>query len=141
MVHKSSVIPGLSRFLDENILSHYPPTSLKRVVIAGFSSLYLKQNERVVDTLLSNPMFAALGVSNSSGMVDIDVIRDVMKTEISKAGFVRLTFPVIGDIDFTIEDVDALHKFITESNTQTSPSTSTSARDSSTSSYGVGGVY
>ena len=137
MVHKSSIIPGLSRFLDENILSHYPPTSIKRVVIAGFTSLYLKQNERVVDTLISNPMFSALGVSDNNG---IDTIRDIMRSEISKAGFVRLTFPVIGDIDFTADDVNDLHRFITESNAQT-----TNAINISNQSHSLGyegtGVY
>ena len=140
MVHKSSIIAGLSRFLDENILSHYPPTSIKRVVIAGFTSLYLKQNERVVDTLISNPMFSALGVSDNNGMVDIDTIRDIMRGEISKAGFVRLSFPIIGDIDFTADDVNDLHRFITESNTQTTSATNT-LNQSHSRGYEGTGVY
>lgn len=119
MVHKSSIIPGLSKFIDESILVHYPPSSMKRIIIASGVSLYLKENEGVIDTLVSNPLFATLGVVNSSGMVDIDKLRETLKSEISKAGFMRLTLPVIGDIDFTTEDIDTLYRYISEANNMT----------------------
>ena len=35
------------------------------------------------------------------------------KNEISKAGFMRIHFPIIGDVDFTPDDIDALYKCIT----------------------------
>jgi hypothetical protein len=119
MVHKSSLLPGLSKFIDENILAHYPATSMKRILMAGAVSLYLKQNEGIIDTITNNPLFTGLGVVHESGMVDIDIVRDVLKSEINKAGFMRLSLPVIGDIDFTTEDVDSLYRFIQESNTST----------------------
>lgn len=118
MVHKSSLIPGLSRFIDENVLVHYPATSMKRIMMAGAVSLYIKKNEGIVDTLTSNPLFTNLGVIHDNGMIDIDTIKDVLKSEINKAGFMRLSIPIIGDIDFTSEDIDALYKYIQESNTQ-----------------------
>jgi hypothetical protein len=118
MVHRSSLIPGFSKFIDENILAHYPATSMKRILMAGAISLYLKQGEGLVDTILSNPLITTLGVAKSDGMIDIETIRDTLKQEINKAGFMRATFPVIGDVDFTAEDVDALYRFIVESNTQ-----------------------
>lgn len=118
MVHKSSLIPGLSRFIDENVLVHYPATSMKRIMMAGAVSLYIKKNEGIVDTLTSNPLFTSLGVIHDDGMIDIDTIKDVLKSEINKAGFMRLSIPMIGDIDFTSEDIDALYKYIQESNTQ-----------------------
>lgn len=125
MVHKSSVIPGISKFIDENVLAHYPPNSMKRIIMAGAVSLYLKQNEGIVDTLTSNSLFAGLGVVHDNGMVDIEPIRDALKNEISKAGFMRLSIPMVGDIDFTPEDIDALYKSIVEANTQTDKSVST----------------
>jgi hypothetical protein len=122
MVHKSYVIPGLSKFIDENILAHYPATSMKRILMAGAVSLYLKQGEGLVDTILSNPMITPLGVFKPDGMLDIETIRDTLRSEIAKAGFMRMTLPMVGDIDFTPEDVDALYRFIIEasgSNTAT----------------------
>ena len=118
MVHKSSLIPGLSRFIDENILSHYPPTSMKRIVMAGAVSLYLKRNEGIVDTVTNNPLFKGLGVVKDNGMIELDVVRDILRSEVNKAGFMRLSLPMVGDIDFTPEDIDALYRFITEANTQ-----------------------
>jgi hypothetical protein len=118
MVHRSSLIPGFSKFIDENILAHYPATSMKRILMAGAVSLYLKQGEGLVDSLLSNPLITTLGVAKSDGMVDIETIRDTLKQEVNKAGFMRVSIPMVGDIDFTPEDVDALYKFIVESNTQ-----------------------
>jgi hypothetical protein len=118
MVHKSSLIPGISRFIDENILSHYPTNSMKRILMAGAVSLYLKQNEGIVDTVANNPLVTGLGLVHENGMLDIDQFRDTIKCEINKVGFMRLSLPMIGDIDFTTEDVDALYKFIIEANTQ-----------------------
>lgn len=118
MVHVSSLIPGMSKFIDENVLAQYSPNSMKRILMAGAISLYLKQNEGLVDTLASNPLVVNLGVVKPDGMIDIESIRDSLKKEISKAGFMRVSIPFVGDIDFTPEDADALYKFIIESNTQ-----------------------
>lgn len=112
MVHKSNIIPGLSNFIDTAVLSQYPPTSLKRIAAAGALALYLKQNTSVVDTILNNPLFAGLGISTDDGMVDIDTLRDVYKDQIAKAGFLRIHFPMLGDVDFTSDDVDVLYKSI-----------------------------
>ena len=121
MVHKSSLLPGLSKFIDESVLAHYPATSMKRILMAGAVSLYLKQNEGVVDTITNNPLFTGLGIVHDNGMIDIDTVKDVLKGEINKAGFMRLSLPMIGDIDFTTEDVDSLYRFITELNTTSVP--------------------
>jgi hypothetical protein len=128
MVHKSSFIPGLSRFIDESVLSHYPATSMKRIMMAGAVSLYLKQNENMVDTLASNPLFTGLGVMGTDGNVNIESLRDALKGEIQKAGFMRLSVPFIGDIDFTPEDVDTLYKFIVEADSRNSTSLSTTTQ-------------
>lgn len=125
MVHKASLIPGLSRFIDESILSHYPASSMKRILMAGAVSIYLKQNQGIVDTLISNPVVASLGVVKTDGMVDIEMLRDVLKGEINKAGFMRLTLPIIGDIDFTPDDVDTLYRFVVEADSTTRPQMST----------------
>ena len=118
MVHKSSIIPGFSKFIDESVLAHYPATSMKRIIMAGAVSLYLKRNEGIVDSLTSNPLFTGLGVVKDNGMMDLDAVKDTLKAEISKAGFMRLSIPMVGDVDFTTEDVDALYKYIVEANTQ-----------------------
>jgi hypothetical protein len=114
MVHKSSFIPGLSKFIDESVLSHYPANSMKRILMAGAVSLYLKQNENIVDTLASNPLLTGLGVMGTDGNVNIEALRDALKGEINKAGYMRLSIPLIGDIDFTPEDVDTLYRYIVE---------------------------
>lgn len=138
MVHKSSVVPGLSKFIDENILAHYAPTSMKRILMAGAVSLYLKKNEGIVDMITSNPLFIATGVVQNDGMIDLDTLRDTLRREVNKAGFMRLNVPIVGDIDFTPDDIDALHKFITEANTQT---TSTIVPTQSSLQSNLSGVY
>lgn len=135
MIHRSSIIPGFSKFIDENILAHYPATSMKRILMAGAISLYLKQGESLVDTLISNPLVTNLGIVKQDGMIDIDTVKETLKKEINKAGFMRVSIPMIGDIDFTPEDADALYKFILEANTMStqSPITQTS--------FSNGGIY
>ena len=142
MVHKSSFIPGLSRFIDESVLSHYPANSMKRILMAGAVSIYLKQNESLVDTLASNPLFTGLGVMSSDGNIDIEILRDALRGEIKKAGFMRVTVPMIGDIDFTPEDVDTLYKFILEvDSNKTKPLLNTTQTPLTSISNTAGGVY
>ena len=142
MVHKSSFIPGLSRFIDESVLSHYPANSMKRILMAGAVSIYLKQNESLVDTLASNPLFTGLGVMSSDGNIDIEILRDALRGEIKKAGFMRVTVPMIGDIDFTPEDVDTLYKFILEvDSNKTKPLLNTTQTPFTSISSTAGGVY
>ena len=112
MVHKSSIIPGLSQFLDKYVLAHYPPTSLKRIAAAAGIALYLKQNSNLVDNIINNPMFAGLGIAKDNGMVDLDTLRDVFKSEIAKVNYMRIHFPILGDVDFTADDIDGLYNIL-----------------------------
>ena len=107
MVHKTSLIPGLSKFIDSSILAQYPPTSMKRIIGAGALSLYLNQSNGSIDNFLS-----ALGLVSDDNMVKLESARDVLKNEITKAGFMRIHFPILGDVDFTSEDVDKLYQDI-----------------------------
>lgn len=137
MVHKSSIMPGISKFIDESVLAHYPATSMKRILMAGAVSLYMKNNEGIVDTLTSNSLFSGLGVAHDNGLVDLTPVRDALKEEIHKAGFMRVSLPMVGDIDFTTEDVDALYRYIVEANAQLSSPHAPSAP----SMISNGGVY
>ena len=122
MVHKSNIIPGLSKFIDTNILSHYPPTSLKRIAAAGAIAIYLNQNMTLVDKILQHPMIEAMNLVNDQGMVNIETLRDVYKNEINKVGFLRMHLPLLGDVDFTSDDLDSLYRIL-----QSLDATSTSA--------------
>jgi hypothetical protein len=112
MVHKTYIIPGLSRFIDTTVLSQYAPTSLKRIIAAGAISIYLQQNSGLIDQVISNPMFAGLKITDENNMVNIELVRDVLKTEINKAGYMRIKFPILGDVDFTADDIDVLYTSI-----------------------------
>ena len=112
MIHKSYILPGLSQFIDKTVLSQYPPTSVKRILASGAIALYLNRKSDIVDTVLNNPMISSLGISTPDSMVDLEALRDVYKAEIAKAGFMRIHFPILGDVDFTAEDVDTLYRII-----------------------------
>ena len=112
MVHKTDIIPGVSKFLDTTVLSQYPPTSIKRIISAAGIAIYLQQNSNLVDSIISNPAFSSLHLCDENGMINIELLRDVIKNEVSKAGFVRIKFPMLGDVDFTPEDIDSLYKCI-----------------------------
>lgn len=112
MVHKTYIIPGLSRFIDTTVLSQYAPTSLKRIIAAGAISIYLQQNAGLIDQVIANPMFAGLKITDENNMVNIELVRDVLKAEIKKAGYMRIKFPILGDVDFTADDIDVLYSSI-----------------------------
>lgn len=121
MVHKTYILPGVSDFVDTAVLAQYPPTSIKRIVAAGAIALYLKQNQNIIDVILSNPIISALGVTRADGLVDLETVRDIYKAEITKAGFLRIHFPILGDVDFTADDVDTLYKCIMSHSPSTTP--------------------
>jgi hypothetical protein len=113
MVHKTYIIPGLSRFIDSSILSQYAPTSLKRILAAGAISIYLQQNSGLIDVILKNPMFAGLKIhDDTTGMINLELIRDVLKSEINKVGYARINLPILGNVDLTCEDMDTLYSNI-----------------------------
>jgi hypothetical protein len=112
MVHKTYIIPGLSKFIDTSILSQYPPTSLKRILAAGAISLYLQQNSNLIDVVVNNPLFTGLKIIDEHNMMNIELVRDVLKSEINKAGYMRIKFPILGDVDFTADDIDTLYSNI-----------------------------
>lgn len=112
MVHASSVIPGLSNFLDSVVLSQFPPTSPKRIISAGLLSLALKNADSFLEALMQSPMIKALGVVKENNLIDIDALKMVLREQISKVGVMRVTIPFIGNIDFTTEDVESLYRYI-----------------------------
>ena len=112
MVHKNDIIPGLSKFIDRTVLSQYPPNSIKRIVGAGAIALFLNKNTSIVDSIIQNPLFSNLDISTADGMIDIDTLRSVFKSEIAKVGYMRVHFPMLGDVDFTPDDIDALYESI-----------------------------
>lgn len=138
MVQRSSLIPGISKFIDENVLAQYPANSMKRILMAGAVSLYLKQNERAIESLISSPAFTGFGVVREGNLIDLDPVRDVLRSEINKAGFMRVSIPFVGNIDFTPEDVDAVYKAIVEANTNLAVP---SANSNLTPGINNGGVY
>jgi hypothetical protein len=108
MVHKSSIIPGLSKFVDTDILSQYSPTSMKRIIGAGAAALFLRNNEQKIYSMLNS-----LGIVRDDNMIDIESAKDILKSEIAKAGFMRISFPVIGDVEVganPINDMDVVTK-------------------------------
>ena len=112
MVHSTSIIPGLSNFLDNVVLSQFSPTSPKRIIGAGVLSLALKNADTTLQSLLQNPMVIGLGITTTNNLVDIDTLRVILKEQITKAGIMRITVPLLGNIDFTPEDVDSLYRYI-----------------------------
>jgi hypothetical protein len=113
MVHATSIIPGLSNFLDNVVLSQFSPTSPKRIIGAGVLSLALKNADTTLYTILQNPMVIGLGIVTENNLIDIDTVKYILKEQISKAGVMRINVPLLGNIDFTSEDVDSLYKYIT----------------------------
>jgi hypothetical protein len=122
MVHKTSILPGLSAFIDQAVLSQYAPTSFKRIAAAGAIAIYLKQNSNIVDNILNNPVVTALHVTTEDGMINLETLRTIYKEEIHKAGFMRINFPILGNVDFTETDVDTLYQLIMSINNTPLPS-------------------
>ena len=75
-------------------------------------SLLIKKSGAILDSYKDNQLVKILGIMDSEGNVDIDVLAEELKKNIPKGG-VRVDIPIIGVLTFKENDVDKLYEYIT----------------------------
>lgn len=103
---------GVVDYLDHEFLSQYPDDSFQRVLIGMGISLILKQKLQELHTALNGDLFKTAGIVDNSGLIDLDLLRDSLKAQMSDSG-IRYENRILGTITFHKEDVDTLYKYLT----------------------------
>lgn len=105
MISKEKMCAGISNYLDREIMPHLPP--IKALAAGTAAALYMRQLPALIDKI---PV--SMGVTDDSGNIDIDAIRDVLSAKITDT--VPVDIPMIGRMTFDKSEVDKLYRYIME---------------------------
>lgn len=113
MVSTKRAQKGFATFLDKEMMNKLPANSVQKTAVGVASGLMLKKGGDVMEGLKDNPLMMSLGVFDETGKMDIDLLRDVLRENIPETG-VKIKLPIIGYMTIHKADVDALHRYISE---------------------------
>jgi len=111
VVNKDQIERGLAAYLDAEFMPKVHTDSLRQFAIGTAASVAVKRAGVAVEALKTNKALNALGVIDSDGMVDIELLAEEAKKNIPPDG-VKVPIPMIGDITIRQTDVDLLYRCI-----------------------------
>lgn len=100
---------GVAKFADREILKNVD--GWQKVVVGAAIALAINRSQDIVASYKDNKVVKMLGIFDADGNVDIDILKQVVKDNISNNGFV-ITVPVLGELKFHKSDVDNLYNDI-----------------------------
>lgn len=112
MVRSEQIERGFARWLDSELMPQMPQDGWKKVIAGTAASIMIKRGGQLVTALMQNPIVVALDISRD-GEIDLDIIRDEMKKNMTDAGLV-IDLPLIGNLRLYKNDLDTLYAYITE---------------------------
>ena len=113
MVSIRRVEKGIATYLDKEMMPKTDTEGLQGFGIGVATSLLIKRVGNIVEGYRNNGVAQALGVFDKNGNVDVDVLREVLKENISDNGR-KMALPVLGSFTFYRSDVDMLYDCIME---------------------------
>lgn len=109
MVSIDNIGKGVAKFADREILKNVD--GWQKVVVGAAIALFINRSQGIVAQYKDNNVVKMLNLFDDEGNIDIDILRDVIKDNISNNGFV-VTVPVLGELKFHRSDVDNLYNDI-----------------------------
>ena len=97
---------GVAKFADREILKNVD--GWQKVVVGAAIALAINRSQDIVASYRNNKVVKMLGIFDADGNVDIDILKQVVKDNISNNGVV-ITVPVLGELKFHKSDVDNLY--------------------------------
>lgn len=111
MIPIKTIEKGVASYLDNELMSKLPATGLERVLIGTAISLGIRRSEQTILGLKDNKVIQTLGIMDTEGNVDVDVVAEELKKNIPNDG-VKVDVPMIGGLTFHKSDVDKLYQYI-----------------------------
>lgn len=107
-----SVEKGIISYLDSELLAQYPANGPQKWIIGSGIALIFRNTAGKVYDFLMGSTGKLLGISDENGLIDIDLVREVLKYRMPTDG-VRIEAPLI-DITLKSEDIDVLYRYVTD---------------------------
>lgn len=113
MVSVDKIEQGVANYLDAELMPKLQKTGVERVIVGTAAALLIRRTGAIVEGYKDNKLVKMLGIIDESGNVDVDVLIEELKKNISKDG-VNIDIPIVGILTFHKEDVDKLYEYIME---------------------------
>ena len=113
MVSVSKVERGIATYLDREMMPKIDADGLQGFGTGIMMGLVVKRAGSIINGYKDNSIAQALGIFDKKGNIDVDVLREVLKENISENGR-KMTFPIVGSFTFYKGDVDMLYSCIME---------------------------
>lgn len=113
MVSVNKIEHGIANYLDAELMPRFQGNGVERVIVGTVASLVIRKSGAIVNSYKDNDLVKMLGIMDNDGNIDIDVLAEELKNNITKDG-VKVNIPVIGTITFHKEDVTKLYDYIME---------------------------
>ena len=102
---------GIASYIEKEIISKIQGTR-KWMVALSVPSLLVYLDEMIAKNM---NLLVKAGYMTEDSMVDVDRLYSELRTIASKTGTVTEHFPLIGDVMFSIDDIDSLRSCILNS--------------------------
>lgn len=111
MVTVEQIQKGVASYLDAELMPNLHQEGLQKVLAGTAIGLAIKRSGSMIHGFTESPFIKMLGIVDEEGNIDIDVLKDELKENITEKGF-NVDIPMLGTMTFHKEDVDKLHKHI-----------------------------
>lgn len=111
MVTYNQVANGVSRFVDEEILSKLQGKA--KIALGVGTGIMLRRGENLFNAIKEQPLIKMLEIVDENDNIDIEIIYEELKKQMEN-GSESFNVPMVGKITLTKDDVDKLYSLIVE---------------------------
>lgn len=111
MVTIKQIGQGVAAYLDAELMPQFPAQGIEKVLAGTAISLLIRRSEKILESYKDNKIIQMLGIMDEEGNVDVDVLTEELKKNISSDG-VKIEVPIIGKMTFHKDDVNKLNEYI-----------------------------
>lgn len=112
MVTIDKIERGVAAYLDAEVMPQLPAGGFEKVLAGTAISLFIRKSGKIIEGYKENKAVQMLGIMDTEGNVDVDILAEELKKNISTEGM-KIDVPIVGKMTFHKEDVDKLHEYIT----------------------------
>ncbi|MDE7424992.1 MAG: hypothetical protein K2N51_15095 [Lachnospiraceae bacterium] len=102
---------GVADYLDAELMPKLQSNGIEKVIVGTAVSLLIRKSGAIIEGYKENKLVKMLGIMDEAGNVDVDILVEELKKNISKDG-VKVDIPIIGTLTFHKEDIDKLYNYI-----------------------------
>ena len=111
MVTIENIQRGVAAYLDNEMMPQFPVNGIEKVLAGTAMSLAIRRSGVIMGSLKDNKSVQMLGIMDTEGKVDVDVLAEELKRNIPVDG-VKIDVPFIGVLTFHKADVDKVKDYI-----------------------------